>query len=102
MVSGILFGEMTPPEFLYPERSPESGDIMKCLFCGGGDLIRNVKVLDREHGHENPVKLGKDRNPAALLFKGRERSTTNAIVCGRCGFVHLFACSPGALKQVGG
>ncbi len=93
---------MATPKFNFPESGADSKGRMKCLCCGGTDLIQGVTVLDQTDRGEAVLKLGKDRNPSALLFKGRERSHTIARVCGSCGFVHLFATSPATLKQVGG
>ncbi len=93
---------MTTPKFNFPEPSDDEKSGGKCLFCGSADLIQGVTVLDRMQNGEDSLKLGKDRNPDALLFKGRERSYTIARVCGSCGFVHLFATSPSTLKSVGG
>lgn len=92
---------MSEPKFNFPDpdADPKSGG--KCLFCGSSDLIQGVTVLDQTDRGEDSLKLGKDRKPYALVFKGRERSYTIARVCGSCGFVHLFATSPAVLKQVG-
>ena len=92
---------MNTPEFIFPDPSFESENGKKCLFCGGIGLIAGVKLLDRSRNAEGPIKVGKDRDPEAFVFKGRERSETSALVCESCGYVHLFASSPRSLKMVG-
>ena len=87
---------MKTPEFIFPDEPEYS---QKCIYCGGNDLIREVTVFDQSEMGEHAVKVGKDRNPGALVFKGRERSFTQAMVCGTCGFVHMFATSPAMLKM---
>ena len=93
---------MSTPKFNFSDPSDDAENGKKCLFCGSGDLIQGVTLLDRTDSGETHLKLGKDRKPYALLFKGRERAETMAVVCGGCGFVHLFATNPKVLKRVGG
>ena len=91
---------MTKPKFNVPEPDSKSG--MQCMCCESSDLIQGVTVLDQTDRGELVLNLGKDWNPSTLVFKGRQRSHTMAVVRGTCGFVHLFATSPAALKAVGG
>ena len=93
---------MTAPKFNFPDPPVDLEEGGKCVFCGSGDLIAGVKVLDHWHEFEEGLRVGKDANPEALVFKGRKRSCTLAMVCGSCGFVHLFATNPKVLKRVGG
>lgn len=86
---------MKIPEFNFPEPETKKGTGC-CVFCGGRQLIEGAMLLD--WNSERPINVGKDRNPEAFLFKGRERSGTSALVCESCGYVHLFANSPMRLK----
>ena len=71
---------------------------MECVKCGSEDSIDGVRILDRGHyDHENDLSAVAYENPGALLFKGAVTSPITSRICGRCGYVELYAVDPGAL-----
>lgn len=71
----------------------------KCVICGSGDLIPNVKPLGYGEGQRQcTMRLARDSNPDALVFKGRKRTEASAVVCGNCGHVYFFANDPDILR----
>jgi hypothetical protein len=81
-----------------PRRAPQQQVESACPKCGARQVIPAVRVLDRDG--EYPVKslsVRLDRNPEALIFKGTEVVALRADVCGRCGYVELYATNPAAL-----
>jgi hypothetical protein len=69
-----------------------------CPDCGAKEIMTGVTVEDKhDHLDVREVELYIDQNPDAILFKERIRSTLNACVCGRCGYVELHVADPSAL-----
>ena len=73
-------------------------DTRRCLRCGSDSLIPDVRIVSRDsNASHEPIYLGVQTNPAAMLFKGEVRSTLHAQVCADCGAVELTAADPDAL-----
>jgi predicted nucleic-acid-binding Zn-ribbon protein len=71
----------------------------KCPKCGAEEIIKDAMVMDRSHlGVAEEFTLATFKLPKAFLYKGEQRSTVSAWVCGECGFVELYADEPGRLK----
>jgi hypothetical protein len=70
----------------------------ECPKCGSRQVIPAVRVLDHdgEYGAKD-LSVRLDRNPDALIFKGSEVVELRASVCGRCGYVEMYATNPEAL-----
>lgn len=62
-----------------------------CPKCGSKDIVQDAMVLDGRHHGVREGEVAVDRNPAALIFKGRQTSTISAWVCGECGFLEHYA-----------
>jgi ribosomal protein L40E len=73
----------------------------ECAKCGADQVIEGVQVLDRS-GYEGASELAAAvfRHPEGLLFKGTVSTPLTAQVCGRCGFVELYATEPALLLAV--
>lgn len=65
----------------------------KCIACGSTDLIDDVSVIDAYYG--SPVLLRTYEAPEAFLFKGTKKTATEVQVCGKCGYVMMFASREG-------
>ena len=63
-----------------------------CAKCGSEKVIPRARVIDRgDYSTDSGnVRVGVERNPEALLFKGTERMDICARICGDCGHVELF------------
>lgn len=71
----------------------------KCPKCSSADVIADAKAIDRGEGNaESELSVATFRNPSAFIFKGKQRSTLSAWVCGSCGFVEFYADHPEALQ----
>ena len=71
----------------------------RCPKCDGEDVAADVKAADEGHnGFVRDARLATFRNPAALLFKGKQESTVSAWVCLTCGYVEYYADTPDALR----
>jgi predicted nucleic-acid-binding Zn-ribbon protein len=70
----------------------------RCPKCGSKDLIPDVHV----HGgfHARSLKVEIVENPEAWIDKGVRESILTSTVCGRCGFVELYARNPEELLKV--
>ena len=70
----------------------------RCLKCGSDSMIPGVRVIDRGDGNSRqPLELGVEVKPDAVLFRGEVRVEAVARVCGDCGFVEVYAADPAAL-----
>ena len=69
---------------------------MHCPKCNSGELIPNVRILDkRDRGAcSDDLQVEVQEAPGALLFKGNHRGKLRAIICGACGFTELYATDP--------
>ena len=75
-------------------------DTPRCLRCGSDSVVPDVRALSLDsNGAHNPLEVGVQRHPEALVFKGEVRSKVRAQVCADCGFVELSAADPEALWQ---
>ena len=74
---------------------------MTCSKCGSSKVVPRARVIDRgDHSTDvGNVRLGVDRKPQALVFKGQERADIYARVCGECGFAELFVEDAGSIYQ---
>ncbi|MGB3542110.1 hypothetical protein [Rubrivirga sp.] len=76
-----------------PETSSEITP--RCLKCDSDAMVPGVRLIDRgESNARYPAKVGLVTNPDAILFKGEVRVETEALVCGDCGFVEVYATEP--------
>ena len=67
------------------------------MKCGSEDLIPGVHV----HGgfHARSLKGEVAENPEAWFDKGVHESTLTSVICGKCGFVELYAQEPAELLK---
>jgi ribosomal protein L40E len=73
----------------------------ECAKCGADQVIEGVHVLDRgQYRGELDLSATVFRRPEGFLFKGAVSTPLTAHVCGRCGFVELYATDPGLLLAV--
>jgi predicted nucleic-acid-binding Zn-ribbon protein len=74
----------------------------KCPKCGSGEVIADVKAIDRTRGplgsSQPELTVATFRKPDAVLLKGQQETTLSAWVCGECGFAEFYADSPKALR----
>lgn len=71
----------------------------KCPKCESTEIIADAKAVDRSEGHwRREFTVATFQNPEAFVFKGEQTSTVSAWVCGRCGFVELYADEPNTLN----
>lgn len=73
---------------------------MACAKCKSEEVVDGVRVIDRA---ESNIALDftvlVERNPGALIFKGAESNSVEARVCGKCGYIELYASRPAALLK---
>ena len=69
---------------------------MHCPKCNSGELIPNVRILDkRDRGAcSDDLQVEVQEAPGALLFKGNHHGKLRATICGACGFTELYATNP--------
>jgi predicted nucleic-acid-binding Zn-ribbon protein len=70
---------------------------IRCPKCGARDVIPNVHVRGGFHDHKLKVEIAE--NPEAWIDKGMHESTLTSMVCGKCGFVELYAKNPAELLK---
>ena len=85
-----------------PSVSPQQARLSQpqsaCAKCAARQVIPAVRVLDRDGEYtDKSLSVRLDRNPEAWIFKGSEVVELRASVCGRCGYVELYATNPAAL-----
>jgi predicted nucleic-acid-binding Zn-ribbon protein len=72
----------------------------QCPKCGSKEIVKDAKVIDRsDGGWEEDMSVATFRQPDAVIFKGKAKSTVSAWICASCGFVELYADSPEAIHQ---
>ncbi len=72
----------------------------KCPKCGSPEIVKDAMVADRaDYNVESNLNLRVDADPEAIMFRGRTRSSLNAYVCGRCGYVEFYASDPESLLK---
>lgn len=73
-----------------------------CPKCESKDVIEDAYVLDRGHmnGDAGELALATYKKPDAFLFKGKRSTAISAWVCGKCGYLELYADSPQMLREV--
>ncbi|WP_411847704.1 hypothetical protein AAFN60_10915 [Roseibacillus persicicus] len=74
---------------------------MKCLSCGGANILAGLNIPDRSSGDDRRYSLSLESNkfPKAWIFKGIHRAKVDASVCEDCGYVMLFA-DPVGVKEL--
>jgi len=71
----------------------------KCPKCGSDDVVADAKVIDRGHANSQlEMSVATFRKPEALIFKEQQETTVSAWVCASCGYIELYADSPGKIK----
>jgi len=71
-----------------------------CPKCGSPDIIPNVVIPDHyELGMANEMIMRISENPSAWIFKGTQKSTMRAWICGECGFVEMYVTQPRVLWE---
>ncbi len=68
---------------------------MDCSKCGSDKIIPDVKIID--HGYmdsKHDLSIEFNKNPGAWLFKGTQKGTLFANICGQCGHVELSVNNP--------
>jgi predicted nucleic-acid-binding Zn-ribbon protein len=72
-----------------------------CGKCGSTEVIPKARVIDgRDYigpVQSSNLEIGVARKPYAFVFTGEQRSEVIARVCGKCGFIELYAEDPGVL-----
>ena len=69
-----------------------------CPKCNATDIIPRVRVLDYLNAvAPQSLQVEVPENPDALIFKGKQRGSLHAWICGSCGFAELFVSNPGDL-----
>jgi hypothetical protein len=69
-----------------------------CPKCNATDIIPGVRVLDYLNAlAPQSLQVEVPENPDALFFKGKQRGSLHAWICGSCGFAELFVSNPGDL-----
>lgn len=74
-----------------------------CPKCKSENIIRNVRVMDRDHYSGDSgasLSLVVYENPDAMIFKGAHEGSLSAWVCGECGFTQLFLDNPRELYAI--
>ena len=69
----------------------------RCPKCGSEDVIPNVHVRGDFHDHKLKVEIAE--HPEAWIAKGVHESILTSTMCGRCGFVELYARNPEELLK---
>jgi len=73
---------------------------MACAKCGSRVEIEGLRVVDRgESNMPLDLRVGVDRKPGALLFKGTQYGGISARACGDCGYIELYAADPKGLLR---
>lgn len=70
----------------------------RCPKCGSNDIIADAKAVDWNDGFKRELSVATFAKPDALIFKGESTTTLSAWVCADCGYVELYADSPGSIK----
>ena len=68
---------------------------MKCSKCGSDKIMSDVKIVD--HGYmdsKHDLTIEFYTNPSARVFKGPQKGTLFANICGQCGYVELSVSNP--------
>lgn len=71
-----------------------------CAKCGSTDIIPKARMIDGRDYSLAPstnLEVGVKTKPYAFVFTGEKRSEVVARICGKCGYMELFADSPGVL-----
>ena len=71
-----------------------------CSSCGSSEVIPRVRVATYTDSGYWDLQAEVQRRPNAKLFKGAERSSVYARLCGECGHLEFFADMPRALYAV--
>jgi predicted nucleic-acid-binding Zn-ribbon protein len=69
----------------------------RCPKCSSTDVIPNVSILEHNGSVSENVKAVVAKNPKALFFRGKVKTSLKAWVCGSCGYTELYAKNPAAL-----
>ncbi len=65
----------------------------RCPKCGSEDVIPNVHLRGGRF-HDRSVMVEIAENPEAWVNKGVHQSVLTSTICGKCGFVELYAKNP--------
>lgn len=79
--------------------SPKLALSKRCPWCGSTKIIKRARVLDTGQHGVGKVNVQVERNPDSLFFSGPTYGSLRARICGRCGYVQLFASNAPALYQ---
>lgn len=71
-----------------------------CSRCGSNNVMQNVEVLDRDHGGTQELSVQVNKNPLALIFRGRTYGTLRAEICSQCGHAELYVADPQQLAAL--
>jgi predicted nucleic-acid-binding Zn-ribbon protein len=70
----------------------ETGAGQKCPKCGAEEMIPDVSIQTAQSLVYIKLKLGG-------FFSKRAQSYLKASVCGKCGFMELYAKTPAPLRE---
>ncbi|HEV2698157.1 MAG TPA: hypothetical protein VGU90_09210, partial [Terriglobales bacterium] len=76
----------------------------KCAKCGSTSVVQRAMMVDKlmsggGAGAERTLNVRVDADPNAMVFKRSTRSVVHAWICGQCGYMELYADTPGELYQ---
>jgi hypothetical protein len=63
------------------------------------NLMLDIPIMDRTHGHEGNLQVLTEGNPRALFFKDAVRGALYAAICGDCGFAEIYLDNPEKFYQ---
>lgn len=66
-----------------------------CPKCNSHNIIQKARVTG-----EGGVAVEVYENPDAWVFKDAHREALNAVVCGQCGYLELYAENPHELFAI--
>jgi ribosomal protein S27AE len=75
--------------------------VEQCAKCGSDSVIQRAMAIDKvtAMGAEQDFTVGVNADPTAIMFKKPARSDVHAWICGRCGYIELYADNPAELYQ---
>ena len=72
---------------------------MKCTQCNSEKIIKNVRVIDRDHASHHDLSLEIYRDPNAMFFKQPLAIKLQPLICADCGFV-MFSLAKFSLDMI--
>lgn len=66
----------------------------QCSVCQSTRIIPNLDVRNTGATHSIGQEVEVARHPNAAIFRGAERSSLRAWVCGMCGYTEMYVDDP--------